>query len=237
MSNTNSIDFTNYSSIVFFTGAGISAESGVPTYHGKDGIWEKYNWNEVACQEAFDNDPEKVLKFHEMRKQNLIKCQPNKGHLLIASLQKQQPNVHVITQNIDGLHQRAGAENVIELHGSIWRLRCDNEEKIIENKNEKVKSYKCNCGNWLRPDIVWFGDMLDESVINTAKSALINCNLFVSIGTSGIVWPAAGFPQIAKNYGAECIEINTEPTEVSNLFDKTYRGSASEILPKLFFSE
>ena len=223
------IDIKEYKKIVFFTGAGMSAESGVPTYRGSGGIWHKYNWEEYACQDAFDRNPTKVLDFHELRRRSVLECQPHKGHNFIAELQKLHKNVTIVTQNIDGMHQRAGTENVIELHGSLWRLRCEDCGITIEDIGDSFSKKKCDCGKYLRPDIVWFGDMLNQQVIQQASDAIQKCDLFISIGTSGVVWPAAGFPQEAKSNGAYCIEINTERTELSYLFDEVIIGKAGEI--------
>ena len=228
------INPNEYQHIVFFTGAGMSAESGVPTYRGRGGIWNEYRWEEYACQEAFDQNPLKVLRFHELRRKAVLECQPHAGHSAIGKLEKTHPEVTVVTQNIDGMHQRAGSENVMELHGSLWRLRCS-IHGITEDIGEKYKSYKCkHCDNWLRPDITWFGDMLDEFVINEAVSAFRKCDLFISVGTSGVVYPAAGFPRIAKEYGAKCIEINPEQTEMSSIYDISIQSTAGEALPHLF---
>jgi NAD-dependent deacetylase len=224
----------DYSYIVFFTGAGMSAESGVPTYRGSGGIWHQYNWQEYACQAAFDKDPRKVLQFHELRRQAVLKCRPHAGHQAIAQLEKKYPQVAVVTQNTDGMHQRAGSEKVIELHGSLWRLRCP-QHGLREDIGEKFKSCTCEeCGSWLRPDIVWFGDMLESRVIREASAAIESCDLFVSIGTSGVVWPAAGFPEVAKRNGALCLEINPEATEMSGIYDENIREAAGTALPRLF---
>lgn len=223
-----------YNHIVFFTGAGMSAESGVPTYRGHGGIWNKYRWEEYACQEAFDADPEKVLKFHELRRAAVLACKPHAGHVTIAALEKKYNRITVVTQNIDGIHQRAGSRNVIELHGSLWRLRC-HCDGTLEDIGEKYKSYRCEkCGHWLRPDIIWFGDALDQSVINEAVSAIRRCDLFISIGTSGVVYPAAGFPRFAKENNARCIEINPEANDMSFLYDEAIRDAAGKALPELF---
>jgi NAD-dependent deacetylase len=224
----------DYEHIVFFTGAGMSAESGVPTYRGRGGVWSQYRWEEYACQEAFDADPEKVLKFHEMRRAAVLACKPHAGHAAIAELGKRHPRVTVVTQNIDGMHQRAGSWNVIELHGSLWRLRCP-YDGVTEDIGEKFRSYTCEkCGGWLRPDIIWFGDMLDQGVMSEAIAAIRRCDLFVSIGTSGVVYPAAGFPRFAKENNARCIEINPEPNEMSSLYDEAIRNTAGNVLPGLF---
>ncbi len=232
--NLKNINPGDYDSIVFFTGAGMSAESGVPTYRGRGGIWRQYRWEEFACQDAFDADPEKVLKFHELRRAAVLACRPHVGHDVIAALKKKHPRVTVVTQNIDGMHQRAGSDNVIELHGSLWRLRCP-YDGIYEDFGEKFKYYKCEkCGSWLRPDITWFGDMLEQSVMNEAVRAIRGCSLFVSIGTSGVVYPAAGFPLIAKEKKARCIEINPEENEMSYLYDEALRETAGHGLKVLF---
>ena len=229
-----SIDPGQYKHIVFFTGEGMSAESGVPTYRGHGGIWSQYRWDEYACQEAFDAHPEKVLKFHELRRAAVLACNPHTGHRAIAALERKHQRITVVTQNIDGMHQRAGNRNVIELHGSLWHLRCP-YDGISEDIGEIYKSYKCEkCGNWLRPDIIWFGDALDQGVMSGAIAAIRHCDLFVSIGTSGVVYPAAGFPRFAKENNAKCIEINPEANEMAFLYDEAIRDTAGKALTELF---
>jgi NAD-dependent deacetylase len=228
------ININEYKRIVFFTGAGMSAESGVPTYRGSGGIWNQYNWQEYACQTAFDLDPEKVLKFHEIRRKSVLECQPHQGHKIISKLEDEHPHVVIVTQNIDGMHQRAGSSNVIELHGSLWKMRCP-EHGISENIGENYQSYTCTkCKNWLRPDIIWFGDILKSEVVQEAMSEINQSDLFISIGTSGVVWPAAGFPEIAKRNKARCVEINPEESDRSDLYDENIRKSAIEALVSLF---
>jgi NAD-dependent deacetylase len=228
------LQINSYRHIVFFTGAGMSAESGVPTYRGSGGIWHQYRWEDFACQAAFERDPQNVIVFHELRRRSVLSCQPHNGHYLISRLQTIHPQISIITQNIDGMHQRAGSSNVVELHGSLWRLRC-NRHGVFEDHAESYKSHHCSiCGSWLRPDIVWFGDNLDQKVMKNALFIIANCDLFISIGTSGVVWPAAGFPQVAKDRGAFCIEINPEPNEASHLYDQSIRLSASGALERLF---
>jgi len=224
----------NYERIVFFTGAGMSAESGVPTYRGRGGVWEQYNWEEYACQDAFDHAPQKVQKFHELRRKAVLECNPHEGHQVIARLAKSHSGITVVTQNIDGMHQRAGNKNVLELHGSLWRLRCP-AHGSIEDIGETYEHYRCRqCDTWLRPDIVWFGDSLDPEVTRMSVVAIAQCDLFISIGTSGVVWPAAGYPEIARKNGALCIEINPEPNQMSHLYDETIRQTASNALSLLF---
>jgi NAD-dependent deacetylase len=224
-----SFDPSAYRRVLFFTGAGMSAESGVPTYRGKGGIWKEYDFEEFACQQAFERDPEKVLRFHELRRCSVLDCQPHEGHRVIASM----PDALIVTQNIDGMHQRAGSQRVIELHGSLWRLRCDRCGTVREDYSREYETLQCNCGRWLRPDITWFGDMLDESVMQKATDAISSCDLFISIGTSGTVWPAAGFPALARKVGAFCIEINPEPSE-STRYDMVIREAAGTAIPRLF---
>lgn len=229
------IKASDYKKVVFFTGAGMSAESGVPTYRGRGGVWDQYNWEEYACQEAFDRDPEKVLKFHELRRKAVLECNPHDGHFVISKLEKQHPQVIVVTQNIDGMHQRAGSTNVIELHGSLWRMICPKHGTFEDiGATYKNYNYKCEkCATWLRPDIVWFGDRLKQDVMQAAVTALGTCDLFISIGTSGVVYPAAGFPQIAKENNALCIEINPEESPISHIYDQNIREPAGTALPRL----
>ncbi len=223
-----------YRRIVFFTGAGMSAESGVPTYRGHGGIWNQYNYEEYACQDAFERDPLKVLKFHQLRRKSVLECQPHFGHQVISRLQEKHPHVEIVTQNIDGMHQRAGSTRVIELHGSLWRLRCP-IHGLREDLGDNYATMVCEeCENWLRPDIVWFGDMLNDDVVRIAAMVISDCDLFISVGTSGVVYPAAGFPHLARNNGALCIEINPEPSAISALYDKHFREPAGKALPNLF---
>jgi len=229
------INLLDYNQIVFFTGAGMSAESGVPTYRGLGGLWHEYKWEDYACQNAFINNPEGVLDFHELRRLEALKCVPHSGHKIITQIQDKKPNTVIITQNIDGMHQRAGTDHVVELHGSLWRLRCETEVQVFDDLNNgKYHSRKCKCGAWLRPDIIWFQDMLDESTVHKATRIISSCDLFISIGTSAVVWPAAGYPKLAKDKGAFCIEINPEETELSPLYDRCIRSTASHALNQLF---
>ncbi len=233
------MNILNYKKIVFFTGAGMSAESGVPTYRGKGGTWHEYKWEEYACQAAFDKDPMHVLNFHELRRIEALKCEPHIGHHIIKEIQEKHDDVWIVTQNIDGIHQRADNKNIIELHGSLWRLRCENESKIFYDMDKgEYRSKKCACGSWLRPDIIWFNDMLDLEIIGRSNDLISCCDLFISIGTSGVVWPAAGYPQLARSSGgAVCIEINPDPSLQSHMYDHTYQENAGEALLKLLKSD
>lgn len=226
--------FRAFERIVFFTGAGLSAESGIPTYRGQGGVWHQYNYEDFACQRAFDRDPEKVWDFHDARRAKVAACEPNVGHRVIAEVQQAKSGTVVITQNIDGLHQRAGAHSVIELHGSLWRVRCDREGINVANDQIPLVPRRCACGAYWRPDIVWFEDMLDPASIQRATDALRSCDLLVSVGTSGVVYPAAELPLIAMEAGAATIEINPEETSVSRLYQHTIRAPASEALAALW---
>lgn len=212
----------------------MSAESGIPTYRGYGGIWNEYKWQDYACQSAFNINPKKVLDFHELRRIEAMKCLPHTGHLIISDIQKYFSRTSVVTQNIDGMHQRAASSNIIELHGSLWRMKCIEENKtFVDDHIAKYSRRKCECGDYLRPDIVWFNDRLNSSVVTQSLELISNCDLFVSIGTSASVWPAAGYPKIAKESGARCIEINLEDTQASYLYDIKLRTSASEGLQKI----
>ena len=219
--------------VVFFTGAGISVESGVPTYRGKGGVWKEYDWESCACQEAFVRDPEHVWDFHNYRRELVAKCEPNQGHQLIAQAEQSGQDVTVVTQNIDGLHQRSGSHRVLELHGSLWRTRCDTCGAKESSDAAPLKSIRCECGAYKRPDIVWFGDSLFPEVVQSVTDALSCCDLLVSVGTSAVVYPAAEMPMIAKRAGAVLLEINPEDTPLSRAYDYCLRGTASEMLKTL----
>ena len=220
--------------VVFFTGAGLSAESGIPTYRGAGGLWNEYRYEDYACERAFQRDPEKVWDFHDVRRAFVAGKEPNLAHQIVAELQGKSPDVTVITQNIDGMHQRGGARDVIELHGSLWRVRCDPEGKVEENRDLPIVR-KCTCGAYLRPDIVWFEDALDHRVVRRAREALDSCDVLISVGTSAVVYPAADLPRIAATAGAVTIEINLEDTPMSALYTHRLRGKASEILAQIAF--
>ena len=228
----------DFKRIVFFTGAGMSAASGVPTYRGKGGIWKEYDYENCACETAFSRDPEYVWEFHNYRRDLVSKCAPNLGHRLIAGAQRSLPAVTVVTQNIDGLHQAAGSEGVLELHGSLWKLRCDRCGWRSEDLSAHVDELRCpECPeerrSYKRPDIVWFGDSLRSEVIAKVADELRRCDLLVSIGTSAVVYPAAEMPLIAKRAGATLVEINPEDTPMSAVYDHQLRAYATDALAQL----
>jgi NAD-dependent deacetylase len=191
--------------VVAFTGAGVSADSGIPTFRGPDGLWRNFRAEDLATPEAFQRDPLLVWEWYEWRRDLIRKAQPNAAHRSIAQL----PDAVVVTQNVDGLHARAGARDVVELHGNIFRVRCVRENKtfIREEPLHRLPP-RCECGAMLRPDVVWFGEMLPEEAIARASAAIIGADLLLVIGTSGIVYPAAGL--ISLNRGLS-IEINPQP--------------------------
>ncbi len=229
------ISLSQFSRVVFFTGAGMSAESGVPTYRGRGGIWAQYRWEEYACQDAFDADPVKVLDFHEQRRGRVLACQSHAGHLHLAALQSAHPGLSIITQNTDGMHQRAGAKSVVELHGSLWRMRCARHGATEDLAAAEYAHRNCRlCGNTLRPDITWFADSVNATVFAQAERLIAQAQLFVAVGTSGIVYPAAGMVPAAARSGARMIEINPEETEMSGLFAECVREPAGAALPALF---
>ena len=223
---------SDFQRVVFFTGAGMSAASGVPTYRGKGGIWKSYDYEAYACQEAFDRDPAAVWEFHNYRRQLVGECEPNEGHALIARCEAAQPAVTIVTQNIDGLHQSAGSKRVLELHGSLWGVRCDGTGERRLSRDIPFAGRRAD-GLWWRPDIVWFGDMLRDDVIQSALDLIGQCDLFVSIGTSAVVFPAARMPFYARQGGATLVEINPEETPVSHLYDVCARESAVDALRRM----
>lgn len=229
----------DFSRIVFFTGAGMSAESGVPTYRGKGGIWGEYDYETSACQRAFDRDPEHVWEFHDFRREIVSKCAPNEGHRWIASCEQQLPSITVVTQNIDGLHQAAGNQRVHELHGSLWKLRCDVCGWRDEDHSAPLADKRCpvctSAGSvvYKRPDIVWFGDNLSRAVLELVSDALVTCDLMVAIGTSAVVYPAADLPLIARRAGARIVEVNPEETPMSSMYEICMRTTATEALAVL----
>lgn len=230
---THDVRFSDYENIVFFTGAGMSAESGVPTYRGAGGIWKEYNFEEYACQAAFDRDPEHVWEFHNYRRKLIGACAPNPGHVVIAEMEKHRATT-VVTQNIDGIHQLAGSTTVHELHGGLWRLRCDHCGNRDTRRDAPLEDLHCGaCHHYWRPDIVWFGDSLDREVFDQVIKAMEGCDLMVAIGTSAVVYPAAQLPILAKASRARCVEINPEPTPLSDIYDVCVRKPASEALAEM----
>jgi len=219
--------------IVFVTGAGISQESGIPTFRGKDGLWRKYDPMKLATIDAFYEDPKLVWEWYEERRHNILAANPNPGHMAIAELEKYK-QVSVLTQNIDGLHQRAGSTKVYELHGSIITIKCtvcDFKDKIVSSFSQLPPL--CKCGNMLRPDVVWFGESLPQDVWKSAIEQASLCDVMVVVGTSLAVSPANLLPVYAKQNGATMIEVNIDQTSMSSSMDISTRSSAANVLPEL----
>ena len=219
--------------IVLVTGAGISQESGIPTFRGKDGHWRKHDPMKLATIDAFYEDPKLVWEWYEDRRKNIHAATPNLGHKSIAELEEFY-KVTVLTQNIDGLHQRAGSSQVLELHGSIIRIKCtvcDFQDNITSNFDDLPP--KCKCGNILRPDVVWFGEALPQDVWTDAMQKANLCDIMIIAGTSLVVSPANTLPMYAKQNNAILIEINPEETVMSSEMDVSIRNTSSNVLPKL----
>jgi len=224
---------TTANKIVFVTGAGISQESGIPTFRGNDGLWRKHDPMKLATIDAFNEDPKLVWEWYEDRRKNILASKPNPGHKAIADLEKYK-QVIVLTQNIDGLHQRAGSSRVLELHGSIIRIKCTACDFVddIKKKFEEIPP-KCKCGNILRPDVVWFGESLPQNVWQEAIKHANSCDVMIICGTSLVVSPANTLPMYAKQNNASLIEVNPEETPMSQEMDLCLKKTTAEALPKL----
>jgi NAD-dependent deacetylase len=216
------------------TGAGISAESGVPTFRGEEGLWKKFRPEELANFDAFMRNPKLVWEWYNYRKKIINEVEPNAAHYALARMEQTYENFHLITQNVDNLHRRAGSKRIYELHGNIMRNRCVDCNKIIDEigfTGEQLPH--CECGGLVRPDVVWFGEMLPQQVLTSSFAVANQSDVFFSIGTSAVVQPAASLPLEAKNAGAYVVEINIDPTVISNLIDESILGKAAEIMPRL----
>jgi len=221
-------------SIVVLTGAGISAESGVPTFRGEGGLWRKYRAEDLATPEAFARDPNLVWEWYRYRQRVIGKAEPNAAHDALVRLERSAPRFLLITQNVDGLHRRAGSKQIVEIHGNIFRARCEADGESCELTGEEEETIpKSRSGGMMRPDVVWFGEMLPAGAIGDAHRASEGASLFLSIGTSAVVYPAASFPLVAKERGARLIEINPEETPLTPHADIAFQGKAAEILPGL----
>jgi NAD-dependent deacetylase len=217
------------------TGAGISAESGLATFRGPDGLWKGRDPADVATPEAFAADPRGVWAFYNWRLRQAAKVEPNAGHVALAAMQRRLPGFGLVTQNVDRLHQRAGNRDVIELHGNIDEVRCVNcPHRETVGRAELPDEPRCPaCGDWLRPCVIWFGEMLPEQAIVQADEWARRCDVFASIGTSGTVWPASQFAYQARAHGARVVEINLEPTPLSQHTDLALHGRSGDILPRV----
>lgn len=224
------------SRVAVLTGAGISQESGLPTFRdAQEGLWAQYQPEELATPEAFAKNPKLVWDWYAMRREKAKTVQPNPGHYALAEMARQVPHFNLITQNIDSLHQRAGSVEVVELHGSLGRVKCAQCGQAVSLWQENAGEVpRCTaCGGLLRPDVVWFGEELPKRALDAAVEAARRADLFFSIGTSGLVQPAASLAMAAKYQKAVVVEINATPTPLSQLADFTLTGKAGEILPAL----
>ncbi|MFQ6081939.1 MAG: NAD-dependent deacylase [Candidatus Aminicenantia bacterium] len=222
--------------IAILTGSGISAESGIPTFRGENGLWRKYRAEELATPSAFFRDPKLVWEWYDWRRKIIAPVEPNPGHRVLASWEKRFPEFDIITQNIDGLHQKAGSQKTTELHGNIWQVKCTKEEIISNNFEVPLKEIPplCpKCHSLLRPNVVWFGESLNENNLNQAIKISSQCEIMFVIGTSAVVQPAASLPYLALREGAKIVEINIEPTPLTSQVHFFLQGKAGEILPEL----
>ena len=229
----------NASSIAVLTGAGVSAESGVPTFRGgtsdKPGLWKQYRAEDLATPGAFARDPKLVWEWYDWRRSLIAEAKPNPGHYALAEAETRAQKFTLITQNVDGLHELAGSRNVLRLHGSIWMLRCVDCGREREDRRARLPEIPphCECGGLLRPGVVWFGEALPAQVWQEAEKAARSAELFLLIGTSAMVYPAAGLATIAKSSGARVVEINIAETGFSDSIDEFLQGPSGELLPQL----
>jgi len=222
--------------LVALTGAGVSAESGIPTFRGKDGLWNKYRPEELANPEAFANDPEKVWKWYAWRMEKVFNAKPNKAHFAFAELEKMGLLKTLITQNVDDLHERAGSKNVLHLHGSLRVVKCTACKNSFEMENLPVipPLPKCEkCGSLLRPGVVWFGEMLPPDILERALREVEMSDLIIVAGTSAVVQPAASLPLVVKRYRGIVVEINPSKTPLSSIADYSLRGKAGEVMDEI----
>lgn len=227
--------------VVVLTGAGISAESGLKTFRDTmEGLWKSFDPQKLATPEAFAADPEMVSRWYDHRRVGCLAAEPNPGHLALAEIERRvmsgaDGRFTLLTQNVDRLHQRAGSVNVVELHGSIIEWRCTKTGKKCLPGPEPMTEFppKSDCGALLRPDVVWFGEMLPEEAVRAAQDAVAECDVFMSVGTSAQVYPAAGFIHAAARMGAKTVEVNKDSTPISAMVDWALHGRAGEVLPEV----
>lgn len=220
--------------VVCSTGAGISKESGIPTFRDPAvGLWENYDPMDLATPEGFSRQPATVWRWYASRREKIREAAPNPGHLALVEIEKRARRFTLITQNIDNLHRRAGSREVIELHGNIERFRCFDRDHPCEEppQGPEIPPLCPTCGSMIRPDVVWFGEMLPKEAIDRAFAEASRCDLMLVVGTSGMVVPAAALPVEAKRGGAVVIEVNPEPSEITRVSDLFLEGPAGEVLP------
>jgi NAD-dependent deacetylase len=222
-------------SLAVLTGAGISADSGVPTFRGADGLWRNFRAEDLATPEAFERDPRLVWEWYNWRRELIATKQPNSAHLAIVELERRCAQFWLITQNVDGLHRSAGSTQLSEIHGNIWKVRCTVCGAVEDNHDVPIPILpSClHCKGLLRPHIVWFGESLFAGDLARCGAALASCDVLLVIGTSGVVYPAAGFASMAKASGAFVAEINPDATPHSAIVDVSLKGRGKEIVPLL----
>lgn len=220
--------------VCILTGAGVSAESGVPTFReAQDGLWSKYQAEELATPDAFLADPVLIWRWYRWRRDLVAEAEPNPGHYAIAQLADLIPRLTLVTQNVDNMHQRAGSKDVIEFHGNIFEDRCFADGSLQVGDDTTAVPVCGECGANLRPGVVWFGEAIPEQALNESCAAASDCELFLSVGTSSLVYPAAGLADLAKQNGAMVAEINPNPTMNAANFDYSIAGNSGVILPEL----
>jgi NAD-dependent deacetylase len=221
--------------VAVLTGAGVSAESGVPTFRGKEGLWKHYRPEDLATPDAFSRDPRLVWQWYNWRRGLIARAQPNRGHYALADLQRSAREFTLITQNVDDLHEQAGSKDVLKLHGDIWQVRCLSCAREWIDTRPAIAELPphCACGGLLRPGVVWFGEELIPGVWDRAEKAAREADLFLVIGTSAVVYPAAGLVRLAKCAGAKVVEINLSETVITNQIDAFHPGPCGQLLPKL----
>lgn len=222
-------------SLCVLTGAGVSAESGVPTFRGPEGLWKRRDPMTLATPEAFAEDPKEVWEWYQWRRRKIRGCAPNAGHAALAAVDAAKPDFLLVTQNVDGLHRAAGSRRVAEIHGSIWVVRCTRcgAERVEPDDFAELPPRCAACGGLLRPGVVWFGETLPAGASDAAMGMLSRCEVLIVAGTSAVVAPASGYAAVAKRRGARVIEVNPDETPVSALCDATFRGRSGEVLPAL----
>jgi len=225
--------------LTVLTGAGVSAASGVPTFRGKEGLWRSYSPQDLATPGAFQRDPKLVWEWYNWRRELISKCRPNPAHEVLALWSMRYPAFTLITQNVDGLHEKAGTENVIRFHGSIWEVSCWNHCKSSPPRWTDMAVPISHipppcpyCGGLIRPGVVWFGEDIDPDVLQKSQEAL-DCDIFMTVGTAAQVYPAAGLAERASRKGALTVEINPDATPVSGIVDVSIQGPAEIVLPEL----
>lgn len=221
--------------VAALTGAGISAESGIPVFRGAGGLWQQHRPEDLATPEAFARDPRLVWEWYDWRRARVAAAAPNPAHLALVALERSLPDFTLVTQNVDGLHDRAGSRHVLKLHGDLWWLRCTGCGREGHNTEVPLAELPphCACGALLRPAVVWFGEALPSAVLCAASEAAVQAQVFLVIGTSALVQPAASLPLLARQNGARIVEINRERTALSAQVDISLCGAAGELLPQL----